>query len=205
MTFTSQSRSHWLQQYGFAITLLLLVTLIASLGSPLADWLRYDRSAILNGEIWRLFSCHFVHLNWSHLGMNMAGFALIWILFGRLLSNLEWLALLVPSCLLVALGLLAFEPKLQGYVGFSGVLHSIIVAACLFDIAAKRKEGLYLLIAVGLKILYEQLFGPLPGSEATAGGKVIVDAHLYGVLVALPLTAVLINWRKRHSRTSTSQ
>jgi hypothetical protein len=36
-------------------------------------------------------------------------------------------------------------------------------------------------VVVG-KLLYEQLVGPLPGSESVAGGTVIVNAHLYGAV-----------------------
>ena len=36
--------------------------------------------------------------------------------------------------------------------------------------------------AVVAKLAYEQLVGPLPGSEAAAGGAVVVNAHLYGAI-----------------------
>ena len=41
----------------------------------------------------------------------------------------------------------------------------------------------YLLVA-GLagKLIWEQLAGPLPISESTSGGPVLVDAHLYGTV-----------------------
>jgi len=41
------------------------------------------------------------------------------------------------------------------------------------------------------KLAYEQLYGALPGSAATAGGPVIVDAHLYGSIAGI-IAAVAI-------------
>jgi len=185
----------------FPIVLILVVTLIAIFGSALAPYLRFDQQAILHGELWRLFSCHFVHLTWSHLAMNMAGFILVWILFGQLLSSWEWLLMLIPACLLVSLGLLLFNPDVLWYVGFSGVLHSFIVIACLFDLNNKHMDGKVLLVAVCIKLIYEQFYGPLPGSEATAGGRVIVDAHLYGAIAGLLFAPVVVMLRKINPNT----
>ena len=181
------------------------MTVIAVFGSALGPWLRYDRQAILDGEWWRLISCHFVHLNWSHLGMNMAGFLLIWILFGRLLKTWEWLLVLLPACLMVALGLLAFDRNLLWYVGFSGVLHSIVVVACLFDLRNAHLDGKLILLAICIKLIYEQKFGPLPGSETTAGGKVVVDAHLYGAIAGVVLVPVIVYLRFLQSRSASPQ
>jgi len=37
--------------------------------------LRYERAAIAGGEVWRLVSCHFVHLGWAHCLLNVGGVA----------------------------------------------------------------------------------------------------------------------------------
>jgi len=79
------------------------------------------------------------------------------------------------------------NPEVQRYVGLSGVLHGLFVTGALSETACDRRWGLGLLAAVGAKLAYEQLFGPLPGSEAGAGGPVLVDAHLYGALGGIPL------------------
>lgn len=185
-----------LRSFGLPFSILLVVTLIAALGSDLAHWLRYDRDAILSaGEYWRILSGHFVHLTWSHLGMNALGLVLIWLLFGALLSSVEWLLVIVFGSALTSAGLLSWNPDLIWYVGFSGVLHTLFVVGCLFDIPLRRLDGKILLLAVAIKLAVEQYSGPLPGSEATAGGKVIVDAHLYGALCGLLLAPILYGWR----------
>ena len=45
--------------------------------------------------------------------------------------------------------------------------------------------GYALLLGVGGKLVWEQLVGPLPFSESTSGGPVLVDAHLYGTIGGL--------------------
>jgi hypothetical protein len=50
-------------------------------------------------------------------------------------------------------------------------------------------------VVVG-KVAYEQIAGPLPGSEATSGGAVIVDAHLYGIIGGTAVAAALIRVRR---------
>ena len=74
------------------------------------------------------------------------------------------------------------NPELYWYVGMSGLLHGLLAAGIvtrLKDIDAETAILLLLLIA---KISWEQWSGPVPGSESTSGGPVIVDAHLYGAL-----------------------
>ena len=161
------------------------VTLIALGGSGWADLFRFDREAILHGQIWRLFSGHLVHLGWPHLWMNIAGLTLIWALVGRRFSTRQWLAILAGSALGIGLGLLIFNPELDWYVGLSGVLHGLLVAGAIIDVRRDRLSGYALLILIAAKLIWEQMAGPLPGSEVTAGGTVIIDAHLYGGLCGM--------------------
>jgi len=53
---------------------------------------------------------------------------------------------------------------------------------------------LVLVAFVAAKLVWEQTGGPLPGSEATSGGTVIVDAHLYGALGGF--IAAYLMWRR---------
>ena len=49
----------------------------------------------------------------------------------------------------------------------------------------RDREAIILAAFVIAKIAWEQFAGPMPGSEATTGGKVIVEAHLYGAFGGL--------------------
>lgn len=173
------ARSDFLIPLGIA----LIVTAVAFIGSDASRWLRYDREAIQAGQLWRMMTGHFAHLGWSHLIMNLAGLALIWTIFGRHLPTRRWLAILLLGALGTSALMLLFNPQLRWYVGLSGVLHTLFIAGCVADLKYRRWDTRILLALVIAKLVYEQVWGPMPGSESTAGGKVIVDAHLYGAVV----------------------
>lgn len=172
-----QLRPHYLP-----LLLTACMTLITLGGSELTVLFRFDREAILHGQVWRLFSGHFTHLGWSHLWLNIAGLALIWALVGRRFSTQQWLTILTGSVFGIDLGLIIFNPELGWYVGLSGVLHGMLVAGAITEIRCGQCSSYALLILVAAKLIWEQMAGPLPGSEAASGGAVIVDAHLYGGL-----------------------
>ncbi len=165
------------------VALLLLCLLLQLL--ELHALLRYDRDAILSGAFWRLFTGHFMHLGWSHLSLNLAGLLLVWLLFGALQSWKQWLLHWVFSALSVAFGLLWFNPELIWYVGLSGVLHGLFVAGVLTEVRYRKPLAVPVLLVFIAKLIWEQLYGPLPGSEQSAGGPVVVDAHLYGAVGGL--------------------
>ena len=84
-------------------------------------------------------------------------------------------------------------PDLDWYVGLSGFMHGLLAAGLVVGIANRDRESIILAVLVLAKLLWEQTSGPLPGSESTSGGSVIVNAHLYGV--AGGLLAVALSWR----------
>jgi len=168
------------------LALTLCVTLFALGGSELTAILRFDRLALLHDDqVWRLFTGHLVHLGWSHTGLNIAGLVLIWVLVGHRFDNRQWSAIIAMLMLGISLGLLIFNPTLAWYVGLSGVLHGMLVAGAVADIRSGDKTAWLLLSLVAAKLAWEQMAGALPGSEAAAGGVVIVDAHFYGGLCGL--------------------
>jgi rhomboid family GlyGly-CTERM serine protease len=171
-------RHHFLIPIGIAI----IVTVIALIGSEASQWLRYDRIAIQDGQLWRIITAHLTHLGWSHLAMNLAGLALIWAIFGNQISTGRWLVIFLLGAIGTSVLLYIFNPQLRWYVGLSGVLHTLFIAGCLADLKHRRWDSRILLALVIAKLVYEQAWGPMPGSESTAGGKVIVDAHLYGAI-----------------------
>lgn len=172
---------HW-----WVPALLVAISGLLQLAMPLTgQWLRYHYGHIFDGQLWRLFSGHFVHLGWRHYLMNSVGLLLVYGLYGCFLRPVIMLWWTTSSALGVASGLIFFSPEVQWYVGLSGVLHGLVVAGAVSDIRDGHRSALYVLMLVAVKLLWEQLGGPLPGSETTAGGAVVVDAHLYGALGGL--------------------
>ena len=172
-----------------AIAIILLAT-----GDSGRELLRYDRAALAGGEAWRLLSGHLVHLGTSHAVLNVAGLLLVWFLVGTALATREWLWVLAGSMAGVSAGLWFLSPQVGGYVGLSGALHGLLAAGVIAQFRQRALESSVIAAVVIGKLVYEQLLGPLPGSESTSGVNVVVDAHLFGLiggtLVALTLIRV---------------
>jgi rhomboid family GlyGly-CTERM serine protease len=147
--------------------------------------LRYDRADIAAGELWRLATGHFVHLGSTHLLLNIAGLAVVWLLIGTGFTQVGWVLVTALSVALIDLGFWFLDPGLQWYVGMSGLLHALLVAGIISQIREAPGESTALGLLVAAKITWEQVAGPLPGSEISAGGPVVVDAHLYGALAGI--------------------
>ena len=187
---SSDQKTGNLQAWAPVLAIAIGVCALGLFGDPARDLLAYDRAAIATGELWRVFSAHFVHLGASHLALNLAGLGLVWYLVGHAYPQSVWAAIWLLSIGTVAAGLWLFEPQLAWYVGLSGVLHGLLAAGILGTLQ-NRAETWILGIALVGKLAWEQLAGPLPGSETSSGGTVIVDAHLFGALGGV-LSAMLI-------------
>lgn len=158
--------------------------------------LKLDRDAIANGSIWLLLTGNFVHLGQNHLWLNLAGFMLVALLVWANFTWWQWLLIIVISSLGVGIGLFLFDPSVAYYVGFSGTLHGLIMAGSLADLRRFPKAAALLLIMVIGKLIWEQLYGPMPGSETTVGGSVVVNSHLYGAITGglLGLVFLGLGW-----------
>ena len=177
---------------GVPLTIILVSFAFALGGASSNLWFRYDRDAIMDGEIWRIITGHFVHLGWKHFIMNIAGLILIWLLFGRLMTTWKWVVCIIVNALFISIGFILFNKDLNWYVGLSGVLHGMFVCGAIASIVTGyRAESVLLLLLVG-KLIWEQLQGALPGSASFAGGDVVVDAHLYGAIIGLVCAAFLV-------------
>ncbi len=165
-------------EFPFAVALICVVA--AAWGDIARELLRYDRPAIADGEVWRLLSGHFVHLGYQHLALNLAGLALVWLLVGRRFGTRQW-SLVATICIAVMSTAFWFlDADMHWYVGLSGLLHGLLVAGAMRGIPSLPWESVTICFLITAKLAYEQLVGPLPGSELAAGGAVIVNSHLYG-------------------------
>lgn len=162
------------------LALAALVIVLAFGGDAVRLALRYDRSALEAGELWRLVTAHLVHLGGSHAAMNVAALVLIRAVLGDAFSAGEWLAAAAAAALGIGVGLYWLSPGIQWYVGLSGVLHGLLAAGGLVLLRESAALGGLLLAALLIKLLLEQAGGALPLTASAAGGPVVVAAHLYG-------------------------
>ena len=175
--------------------IVVIALALALMGDSASDKLRYDRDAIEAGEVWRLLSGHLLHLGWSHFALNAAGLLLIFYLVGTQFTTIGWLLISIVTVVVIDLGFWIFEPQLIWYVGLSGLLHGYLAAGAISGLRCGQVDYWLLAGFLILKLAYEQLIGPLPGSEGTTGGSVVVAAHLYGAIGGA-LSGAVLSFRK---------
>ena len=183
---------HSLMISSIALTAILAFILERVIGSAFTDFFVYQKQLLGQGEIWRLFTGHFLHTNIYHLLLNLAALIMLWLLHGRFYSTLNYTALFLLTALITSLGLYYFSPDLQQYVGLSGVLHGVFVFGALMDIRAKDKTGYLLFIGVWLKIAHEQIYGASTDISTLIAANVAIDAHLWGALGGLLFSIIYL-------------
>ena len=182
--------AHW----KVALVVALVCVCAAAFGDDAREFLRYDRAAIADGEYWRLLSGHFVHLGYSHLALNLVGLLFVWLLVGRLYNTQRWLLVTVISIVFMDAGFWFLDADLRWYVGLSGLLHGLLLAGAIAGVRSLPAESLVICAVVVAKLAYEQIVGPLPGSESVAGGAVVVNSHLYGAVGGALAAVVIMRW-----------
>ncbi len=182
---TNTGEASLFARFWLPAAILIAAALLLPGGDGVREQLRFERAAIGDGELWRLISGHFVHLGTGHFLLNAFGLGLVWFLTGRFLDWSQWALAMAVAIAVIDLGLWHLNPALQWYVGLSGVLHALLAAGFVAGLSPRRRELPLLAFVLILKIAWEQVVGPLPGSEPSSGGPVVVDAHLYGIVAGI--------------------
>lgn len=180
-----------------------LVVVLAALGLAhqwVNPWLAFDRAAIESGQVWRIFTCHLVHLNNWHLLLNLSGLVLCGYFFTDLLDRARLWSWLVFCGLVAGLALYLLDANLQYYVGLSGILHGLLVFCLLLGWRGNPWLHSIVLAVIAGRMVAEHL----PGYDVDylrhwIDGRVYVNAHLYGAISGVLLTGGVIGveyWRK---------
>ena len=159
----------------------------------------YDRGKIFDGELWRLFTGHLVHLSREHFTYNVLLFSLSggWVEY-RASTQYYWL--LSVTAFASSLYFLFFLPDMAYFAGLSGLISANVVFLLLLEIQRNRNNtrpfwivALVLLVA---KIVYEIVAGKaLFIPQNAMAFEVVPSAHIIGAVVA----AALFVWETPHS------
>jgi rhomboid family GlyGly-CTERM serine protease len=178
------------------ITLLLVAAAVTiALVPSSSSCLVYDRSAILSGEVWRMFTGHWIHFSTSHLVYDSVALGIAgWIIETQKLPNFGWLCLLVPW--IISGVLLAIEPQMQWFGGLSALATTAVVYLALFGLGSRgpwRWACLATLLGIVGKIIFECTSGGMI-FVTTVNNSVAVSAasHIAGVLIAV----LVYGWTK---------
>lgn len=179
-------RGRWI----WLLALLGALVLLSAFGDSARLALRYDRAALGEGQWWRLLTAHLVHLDAHHLLLDGLGLVLVWALFADAYDGVEWLAIVCASALAIGSGLWWLSPRVDWYLGSSGVLHGAVAAGTVRRFVERAWERWILVVVLVVKLAHEQY------AQATghAAPLIVVDAHLYGALAGAIVGAALCAW-----------
>lgn len=175
-----RNRISFQRSHGLWLLMLLLSGILQASGQ-VPSW-RFDQALIAGGDYWLLLTGNIVHLNWSHWGLNMAGLGIVAFFFSAYASVFHWLFVITVSAVFVGVGLYWLNPEVITYVGLSGVLHGLFIYGAVREIRFYPASGYALMVLLVGKLIWELLFGALPGSEELTAGRVVTDSHLYGAI-----------------------
>ena len=144
-----------------ASLLLTLAAVVIHLSINLRMQLLYDRAALIHHELWRLLTCHWVHLSWDHLLWSAMTFLGLGSLC-ELMDKKTYYATVALSALLIPAGIWWGMPDLMVYGGLSG-LYCAVYALLMVSLINREIRSLgrlwvacFSLLMVGLlaKITY---------------------------------------------------
>jgi len=114
----------------------------------------FHHQLIENGQWWRIIGGNFVHANIPHLLLNLSGLWIMCFLFIDSLSAKTFIISTLIMSLFVGFGLFYFDPSLQKYYGYSGVLYGLFLLGGVTAILSKDYfTGVSVIIFIIAKLL----------------------------------------------------
>lgn len=179
----------------FAVILSLLMTVLQALQPELL----YQRESILAGEAWRLWTASFVHTNYAHLTLNLAGFWLFLLLCSQVLPLKFLIFSIICSALGVGFGLFVLNPGVIWYAGFSGVQYGLfLIGAVYLTTTGEKIFGATLFLLIIGKMALDGFTASDQLSQALIAAPVIQQAHWYGAGTGIVCTLPKILQTLRH-------
>ncbi len=174
------------------ISSILALSIIIVIAQLFQNDLVFYRDNINTGQWWRVISGNFIHSNYPHLFMNLAGLWIFGFLFIDSLPLKTFLTSILLLSLSVGFGLYFFDLNLQKYYGFSGVLYGLFLVGAATAIFKKDYlTGIAVAIVIIAKIIWDLINGGSTASADLIGIPVAVHAHLYGALGAIVISSIL--------------
>jgi len=177
---------------------ILGVSILSTAFPQVSSALIYDRIALFNGEIWRLFTSHLVHFTQIHLLYNLTAFGIVgWIIEYKNYQYFKLLCFLMAFFISVLLMML--KPNMSYYGGLSGLASGAIYYLALHGLAESKKIWRLLCLAI-LWLLPLKIFLEMKANQSLLIHSeyfvIMPLSHIIGCVVAVFLF-VIIKWFKR--------
>ncbi len=137
--------------------MIILASMLSSVWPESASVLIYDRSALISGEFWRFFTCHFVHFSNTHLAYNLFAFGIaVYIIEKKRYA--DFYLLYLCSAFAISVSLFILKPAMALYGGLSGIACGSLYYCALMGVKetpAWQRISFLTLIFIPLKIAVE--------------------------------------------------
>ena len=162
------------------------------------EYFRYQQDLVESGQLWRYLSAHWVHVGWAHLVLNATGLIICVSLTHPGWPALRWLLYCVVLGAGISTLLVLNNPEVRDYAGLSGVLFGLYLLAACSLYARDRLIAVLIIIAIVARVLMEQFHFYDFNSGKLIGAQVIVDAHLYGLIMAIAIALAWATYTMNH-------
>lgn len=146
---------------------------------------RFQQDWVQQAEFWRVITAHWIHFNWQHLLLNGLGLVLCVAIARPAWSIGRWIVYNLLLAIGISMLFTWLNPELDWYVGYSGVLFGVFLMSAIELFKTERIIALLLGIGVCSKVVLEQTSSLVVTTNDFIGVPVIIDAHLYGLLLAV--------------------
>ncbi|GHC93541.1 hypothetical protein GCM10007320_44610 [Pseudorhodoferax aquiterrae] len=183
------------------LTVAAAAVLLGALQALPEAWLqalRYERGAVLQGELWRLWTGHLVHLGWAHWALNALGLLVYALLADAPPAPRALLRQAAALALGISLLFVLLLPQLAHYVGLSGVLYGLFLLGLWPGVRRLDPVAIAALCTIAAWLGAQLVRGPDRHEVALVGGDIIVQAHVFGLACAALMLAAprrLRSWR----------
>jgi rhomboid family GlyGly-CTERM serine protease len=144
-------------RYPIFTLLILSVSAVSFFSSKITLLLIFDRAALIQGEIWRLLSSHFVHFTPVQLAYNLLVFGIAGSIVERK-SRLDFGILCIAMALVISTTLFILRPAMIYYGGLSGLACGFIFYCALLGFTESgpwKVISKLIIILLPIKIFFE--------------------------------------------------
>jgi len=160
---------------------------------------RFQHDWIEQSEFWRVVTGHWIHFNWQHLLLNGLGLVLCVGIARPTWSIGRWTVYNLLLAIGISMLFTWFNPELGWYVGYSGVLFGVFLLSAFELFKTERIMALLLGLGVCSKVALEQMSPMTVTSSDIIGVPVIIDAHLYGLVLAAAIALIFALGKQVHT------
>lgn len=190
-----------LPDWKFVAFVVPLMALLQVIGPEI---LRYEQNWLETGQVWRVLTAHWVHVGWMHWFLNCLGLGIMVMLTRPGWSMWRWATTTLTMALGISLLMTLFNTEVGNFAGFSGILYGLFLLGAIRLFTQDRLVAVLVGAAIIGKIGMEQFEFYDFNSGDLIGARVIVDSHLYGVLMAVAIALLWSTYTMNQGTTEQS-